>query len=78
MCSINYICKKQLQAETTNKKIRVRIKRIAIAKCVLFFHYCDSKEISFFFFSRHKTYPSDEKNTREFHLYCWDHVCKVN
>ena len=18
------------------------------------------------------------KNTREFHLYCWDHVCKVN
>ena len=19
-----------------------------------------------------------EKNTREFHLYCWDHVCKVN
>ena len=47
---INYICKKQLQAETTNKKIRVRIKRIAIAKCVLFFHYCDSKEIFFFFF----------------------------
>ena len=28
--------------------------------------------------SRYKTWCKTQKNTREFHLYCWDHVCKVN
>ena len=31
-------------------QLRVRIKRIEIAKCDLFFHYCNAKEISFYYF----------------------------
>ena len=34
----------------TDSYCRVRVKRIAITKCNLFFHYCDSKEISFDYF----------------------------
>ena len=29
-------------------------------------------------FLRYKTLCKTRKNTCEFHLYCWDHVCKVN
>ena len=29
-------------------------------------------------FSRYKTLCKTRKNTREFHLYCWDHVRKLN
>ena len=29
-------------------------------------------------FSRYKTLYITRENTRELHLYCWDHVCKVN
>ena len=29
-------------------------------------------------FTHNKTLCKTLKNTREFHLYCWDHVCKVN
>ena len=29
-------------------------------------------------FSRYKTLCKTRKNTREFYLCCWDHVCKVN
>ena len=28
-------------------------------------------------FSRHKALWKTRKNTREFHFYCWDHVCNV-
>ena len=51
----------------------VQIKRIAITKCDLFFHYHNVKEISFYYFRDTKY-----EKTGEFHLYCWDHVCKVN
>ena len=50
----------------------VRIKRIAIAKCGLFFHYHYVKELFYYF------RDTKHEKTREFHLYCWDHVCKVN
>ena len=26
----------------------------------------------------YRTHTHTQKNIREFHLYCWDHVCKVN
>ena len=51
---------------------RVPIKHITINECDLFFHYHDVKEISFYHF--HYT----KHETSEFHLYCWDHVFKVN
>ena len=28
-------------------------------------------------FSQHKTFCKTQKSTCEFHLYCWDRVCKV-
>ena len=64
-----------------NLQNRVQIKCIAIAKCDLFFHYCNAKEISFYYFCDTKLcteHTHTKKNIREFHLYCWDHVCKVN
>ena len=54
----------------------VRIKRSAVVKCDLFFHYLDAKEISFYCFCDTKL--KTRKSTRDFHLYCCDHVCKVN
>ena len=33
---------------------------------------------SHFTFLRYKTLCKIRKNRLEFHLYCWDHVCKVN
>ena len=57
--------------------IRVRIKCIAIAKSSLFFLYRNAKEIPFYYFRNTKLCKT-RKNTCEFHLYCWDHVCKVN
>ena len=60
-----------------NIAFRVRIKLISIAKCDLFFHYCDTKEISFYSFRYTKLCAKHEK-TGEFHLHCWDYVCKVN
>ena len=56
--------------------LRVRIKRIAIAKCNLFFHYRHAKEISFYYF-RDTNFVQNSKK-RKFHLYCWDYVRKVN
>ena len=50
--------------------LKVRIESIVIAKCDHFFHYHDAKEISY------KTL--NKTGTRKFHLYCWDHVCKVH
>ena len=47
------------------------------AICAPFFHYCDAKEISFYFF-RDTKLCTKHKKTPEFHLYCWNHVCKVN
>ena len=71
---------------------RLRIKHILIAKCDLFFHFGDVKEISFYYF--HNTSLSlfffsftlklfilnslAVRLTREFYSYCWDHVYKVN
>ena len=53
---------------------RVRIKHIA-----LFVNYCNAKEISFIQSQQYKTLcKTQKKNTCEFHLYCWDHICKVN
>ena len=75
---------------------KVWIKRIAIVKCDLFFHYRGAKEIPFyyfcdtklcakhtyvFFFFYSKIISLDSpvvRLTREFFLYCWDHVSKVN
>ena len=45
---------------------RVWTKRIAIAKCDLFFHYRDSKEISFYYFRDNKV-CAKHKKIREFH-----------
>ena len=42
-----------------------------------FFHYRDAKNISFYYFCDTKLCAKHEK-TRASHLYCWDHVCKVN
>ena len=56
---------------------KVRIKRIVIAKCDVFFYYRDAKEILFCYFRDTKHCAKHEK-TREFPLYWWDHVCKVN
>ena len=53
----------------------VRMKRIAIAICDLFFHYCDIKEISFCCSCDTKPCAKHEK----IHVnYYWDHVSKVN
>ena len=41
---------------------RIRIKRIAIVKCDLFFHYSDAKEISFYHFCDTKLRAKHEKN----------------
>ena len=41
--------------------IRVQIKHITIAKCGLFFHYCDAKEISFYNFHKTKLSGKHEK-----------------
>ena len=41
-------------------------------------HYCDAKDISLYYFPNAKLCAKHKKNTCEFHLYCWDHVCKVN
>ena len=46
-------------------------------KCDLLFHYRDAKKISFYYFGETKLCAKHEK-TREFHLYRWDHDCKVN
>ena len=46
-------------------------------KCDLLFHYRDAKKISFYYFGDTKLCAKHEK-TREFHLYRWDHDCKVN
>ena len=46
-------------------------------KCDLFCNYRDAKEISLLFL-QYKPLCRICKNTCEFHLYCWDHVCKVN
>ena len=54
-----------------------RTGRVRIAKCNLFFHYRDAKENLILLFSQYKTLCKTRKNTREFHLYCWDHSCKV-
>ena len=56
---------------------RAQITCIAIAKCEIFLHYRDAKEISFYYFCNTKLCVNT-KNTREFLLYCWNHVCKVN
>ena len=56
----------------------VQLKRIAIAKYNPFFTYHDTKEISFYHFRNTSYCPKLEKNSQEFFLYCWDHVCKVN
>ena len=41
------------------------------------FHYRDAKKISFYYFGDTKL-CAKQKNTHEFHIHCWDHVCKVN
>ena len=55
----------------------VQIKHIKIVKCDLFFHYCNAKEISFYYFCDTELCGKHQK-TCEFHLYYLDHVCKVN
>ena len=55
----------------------VRIKRIAMAKCDLLFHYRDAKEISFYYF-HDQSFVQSLNMFVIVHLYCWDHVCKVN
>ena len=50
---------------------------ITIVKCDLFFHYLDAKAGSFYCFYDTKPFGK-QKSTCEFHLCCWDHVCKVN
>ena len=57
--------------------LRVVHKHIAIMKCNLFFHYCDSKEILFYYFCSTKL-CAKHKKSHEFDLCCWDHVCQVN
>ena len=57
---------------------RDQIRRIAIAKCDLHSHYCDFKEMSFYYLCDTKFCAKHEEKTREFHLYCLDHVCKAN
>ena len=81
--SLIHLCKHQFheaniqQNCSTNQYHKVRIKRIAIAKCDLFFHYGHAKEISLYYFCDIKLCKT-QKNTGEFNLYCWDHVCRVN
>ena len=58
-------------------RILIKCIAIGIVKCDLFFHYCDAKEISFNYFCDAKL-CAKYKKTCEFHLYCLDHVCKVN
>ena len=65
------------QGKKLTRAHRVQIKCIAIAKCDLFFHYRNAKEISFYYFRDTKLCAKHEK-TSEFHLYCWDHVWKVS
>ena len=57
--------------------LSARIKHIAITKCDLFFLYRNAKEIPFYHFCNIKLCAKHEI-TYEFHLHCWDHVCKVN
>ena len=73
LLSISFSLRTQRDAVHSCFWYSVRIKRITIAKCELFFHYHYVKEISFYYFGDTK-----HEKTREFHLYCWDHVCKAN
>ena len=44
-----------------------------------FFHYCDVKETSFYYFCNTKLCAKyKKKNICEFYLFCWNHVCKVS
>ena len=56
---------------------KVKIKHITIAECDLFFHYRDTKQISFYCFCN-KTLCKPPENTHEFHLYCWNYICRVH
>lgn len=55
--------------------IRVQIRCITIAKCNLIFHYCNAKDISFYYFHDATLCAN---LTNEFHLYCWYHICNIN
>ena len=59
---------------------RVPIKGIAIMKCDLFFHYYNAKEVLFYCFCYTKLCAKHQKtySKHEFHLFCWDYVCKIN
>ena len=43
-----------------------------------FFHYCDVKETSFYYFCNTKLCAKYKKKTCEFYLFCWNHVSKVS
>ena len=45
-------------------------------KCNLLFHYRDAIKSHFTIFAIQNFVQNTKK--RGFHLYCWDHVCKVN
>ena len=66
---LRYVCNVPAGAETS-----CGMSGIAMAEHDLFFHHRDSKEMSFYYF-RDTKLQNTKKTTREFHLYCWDHVC---
>ena len=73
---LSEILRQRFRLETS---FRVSVKRIEIAKCDLCYHYCDAKEIPFYYFGDTNFLAKhEEKKKREFHLYCWDHIFKIN
>ena len=78
ICFSVRFCDNSLLVLKMRFQLSVRIKRIAIAKCDLFFDYSDTKEILFYYFCDTKLCAKHKKKTLEFHLYCRDHVCKVS
>ena len=53
--------------------LKVRIESIVIAKCDHFSHFTMPKKSHFTWYK-----TLNKTGTRKFHLYCWDHVCKVH
>ena len=65
-----------------NKSVRIDISglqlRVSRSQNVIYFSIIAMPKKSHFTIFAKQSFVQNTKNTREFHLYCWDHVCKVN
>ena len=57
-----------LRTTTNTTRAEFELSVIAIAKCNLFFHYCDSKEISFYYFRDTKLVQDTKKHVNSIYI----------